>query len=83
MLLMTLEYFYMSQSYNISESTAYKTIRWVEDRAPLARKRVLNENASSMLADCYKNRRKRFGLRFNLISGIYKFGVMLWVLKEL
>mgnify|MGYP000101867816 CR=1 FL=1 len=38
MLLMTLEYlreyrtyFHISQSYNISESTAYKTIKWVED----------------------------------------------------
>ena len=38
MLLMTLEYlreyrtyFHISQSYNVSESTAYKTIRWVED----------------------------------------------------
>ena len=38
MLLMTLEYlreyrtyFHISQSYNISESTAYKIIRWVED----------------------------------------------------
>ncbi len=38
MLLMTLEYlreyrtyFHISQSYGVSESTAYKTIRWVED----------------------------------------------------
>lgn len=38
MLLMTLEYlreyrtyFHISQSYGISESSAYKTIRWVED----------------------------------------------------
>ena len=38
MLLMTLEYlreyrtyFHISQSYNISESTAYKTIKWVEN----------------------------------------------------
>ena len=38
MLLITLEYlreyrtyFHISQSYNVSESTAYKTIRWVED----------------------------------------------------
>ena len=38
MLLMTLEYlreyrtyFHISQSYIVSESTAYKTIRWVED----------------------------------------------------
>ena len=38
MLLMTLEYlreyrtyFHISQSYNISKSTAYKTIKWVEN----------------------------------------------------
>jgi hypothetical protein len=38
MLLMTLEYlreyrtyFHISQSYNISESSAYKAVRWVED----------------------------------------------------
>ena len=38
MLLMSLEYireyrtyFHVSQSYGVSESTAYKTVRWVED----------------------------------------------------
>lgn len=38
MLLMTLEYireyrtyFHVSQSYGFSESTAYKTVRWIED----------------------------------------------------
>ncbi|WP_275667756.1 transposase family protein, partial [Fastidiosibacter lacustris] len=41
--------------------------------------RVLNENVIGMLkrfkiiADKYRNRRKRFGLRFNLITGIYNF----------
>ena len=37
-LLMTLEYireyrtyFHISKSYNVSESTAYKTVRWIED----------------------------------------------------
>lgn len=48
----------------------------------LASERVLNENAIGMLkrfkiiADKYRNRRKRFGLRFNLIAGIYN-----WELK--
>ena len=43
----------------------------------LARMRVPNENVIGMLkrfkiiADRYRNRRKRFGLRFNLIAGIY------------
>ena len=43
----------------------------------LSRERVLNENVIGMvkrfkiIADKYRNRRKRFGLRFNLISAIY------------
>ena len=43
----------------------------------LSSDRVLNENVIGMLkrfkiiADRYRNRRRRFGLRFNLISGIY------------
>lgn len=43
----------------------------------LASERVVNENVIGMLkrfkiiADKYRNRRKRFGLRFNLIAGIY------------
>ncbi|KJV73756.1 DDE superendonuclease family protein [Orientia tsutsugamushi str. UT76] len=45
----------------------------------LAGERVVYENVIAMLkrfkiiADKYRNRRKRFGLRFNLISGIYNF----------
>jgi len=43
----------------------------------LSRERVLNENVIGSLkrfkiiADRYRNRRKRFTLRFNLIAGIY------------
>jgi hypothetical protein len=43
----------------------------------LSSKRVLNENVIGMLkrfkiiSDRYRNRRRRFGLRFNLIAGIY------------
>ena len=43
----------------------------------LSSDRVLNENVIGMLkrfriiSDRYRNRRKRFGLRFNLIAGIY------------
>ena len=86
-LLMALEYireyrtyFHTSQSYEISESSAYKAIKWIEDKKrnkELASERVLNENVIGMLkrfkiiSDKYRNRRKRFGLRFNLISGIY------------
>lgn len=45
----------------------------------ISKDRVLNENVIGMIkrfkivADKYRNRRKRFGLRFNLISGIYNF----------
>jgi hypothetical protein len=45
----------------------------------LASERVVNENVIGMLkrfkiiADRYRNRRKRFGLRFNLIAGIYNW----------
>ena len=43
----------------------------------LSSERVINENVIGLLkrfkiiADRYRNRRKRFGLRFNLIVGIY------------
>jgi hypothetical protein len=43
----------------------------------LSGERVVNENVIGMvkrfkiIADKYRNRRKRFGLRFNLIAGIY------------
>ena len=45
----------------------------------LASERVVNENVIGMLkrfkiiSDKYRNRRKRFGLRFNLISGLYNW----------
>jgi len=47
-----------------------------ENRA-IASERVLNENVIGclkrfkILSDKYRNRRKRFGLRLNLIAGIY------------
>jgi hypothetical protein len=43
----------------------------------LASERVVNENVIGMLkrfkiiSDKYRNRRKRFGLRFNLIAALY------------
>lgn len=45
----------------------------------ISKDRVLNENVIGkvkrfkIVADRYRNRRKRFGLRFNLIAGIYNF----------
>jgi hypothetical protein len=50
----------------------------------ISSERVLNENVIGMLkrfkiiADKYRNRRKRFGLRFNLIAGLYN-----WEIKNL
>ena len=48
----------------------------------LASERVLNENVIGVLkrfkiiADRYRNRRKRFALRFNLITGIYNWELL-------
>lgn len=45
----------------------------------LSSKRIFVENVIGcvkkfrILSDKYRNRRKRFGLRFNLIAGIYNF----------
>lgn len=45
----------------------------------LSSDRAINENVIGSLkrfkiiADKYRNRRKRFGLRFNLIAGIYNY----------
>jgi hypothetical protein len=45
----------------------------------LSSQRVLNEHVIGkvkrfkIIADRYRNRRKRFGLRFNLIAGIYNY----------
>jgi hypothetical protein len=47
----------------------------------LASERALNENVIGVLkrfkilSDRYRNRRKRFGLRFNLIAGIYNLEI--------
>jgi hypothetical protein len=49
----------------------------------LARKRVVGEHINrrlkifKILADRYRNRRKRFGLRFNLIAGLYNYELQL------
>ena len=49
----------------------------------LASERALNEHAIGRIkrfkvtADKYRNRRKRFGLRFNLIAGIYNWEISL------
>lgn len=49
----------------------------------LSRERVLNENVIGslkrfkILSDRYRNRRKRFTLRFNLIAGIYNLELVI------
>ena len=64
-LLVTLEYireyrtyFHIGKSYGISESTAYKTVRWVEDTlinhpdfALPGRKALINDNYDTILID--------------------------------
>ncbi len=55
----------------------------------LARKRVVGEHINrrlkifKILADRYRNRRKRFGLRFNLIAGLYNYELRLSSGKEI
>ena len=52
---------------------------WEQRHRALSSQRVMNKNVIRMLkrfkiiADKYRNRRKRFGLRFNLIAGIYNY----------
>ncbi len=49
----------------------------------ISSERVLNENVIGVIKrfkivhDKYRNRRKRFGLRFNLICGIYNYELCL------
>ena len=53
----------------------------------LARQRVIGEHVHrklkifKILADRYRNRRKRFGLRFNLIAGLYNYELRLAAIK--
>ncbi len=55
----------------------------------LARKRVIGEHVNrklkifKILADRYRNRRKRFGLRFNLIAGLYNYELRLSSAKKI
>ena len=57
------------------------TVEEKQQNRKIASERVLNENVIGslkrfkILSDRYRNRRKRFGLRFNLIAGIYNFEV--------
>ena len=50
-----------------------------QENKEISRKRVLCENVIGsvkrfrILSERYRNRRKRFGLRFNLIAGIHNF----------
>jgi len=55
----------------------------VKNNRQLASERVLNENVIGVIkrfkiiADRYRNRHKRFALRFNLIAAIYNFELIL------
>jgi hypothetical protein len=50
-----------------------------QNNQTLSREKVVNENVIGVLkrfkiiADRYRNRRKRFALRFNLLAGIYNW----------
>ena len=66
-----------------SELPKKRTKKDKQTNKELAKIRVVNENVIGMLkrfkiiADKYRNRRKRFGLRFNLIAGIYNLELAL------
>lgn len=55
----------------------------------LARIRVIGEHVNrklkifKILADRYRNRRKRFGLRFNLIAGLYNYELRLDAIQKI
>jgi hypothetical protein len=55
----------------------------------LAKVRVVGEHINrklkvfKILSDRYRNRRKRFGLRFNLIAGLYKYELYLAKIEAL
>lgn len=57
------------------------TVQDKQQNREISSERVVNENVIGslkrfrILSDRYRNRRKRFGLRFNLIAGIYNFEV--------
>ena len=59
------------------------TLRKKEYNRELARHRIYIEHVIRslkifrILAQSYRNRRRRFGLRFNLIAGLYNFGLKL------
>jgi len=69
------------QKLHIKTRTPTKRIKKVPLKAnsQLASERVPNENIIAMVkrfkivSDRYRNRRKRFGLRFNLIAGLYNW----------
>ena len=52
-----------------------------QDNRELARRRVVVEHVIRslkifrILAERYRNRRKRFSLRFNLVAGVYNYGL--------
>jgi hypothetical protein len=54
----------------------------------ISERRVINENVIGMIkrfkiiSDKYRNRRKRFGLRFNLIASLYNWELILQDTKE-
>jgi hypothetical protein len=55
----------------------------IKNNKKVSVERIVNENVIGMIkrfkiiSDKYRNRRQRFGLRFNLIAGIYNFEINL------
>jgi hypothetical protein len=70
-------YFHIGQSWGIHESTVCR----IEYNRELAKQRIYIEHVIhclkifQILGQPYRNRRRRFGLRFNLIAGLYNRGL--------
>ena len=72
---------YHANSKVSQKSSKHKPLTWEQRKQnqELSGRRVLNENVIGklkrfkILSDRYRNRRKRFGLRFNLIAGLYNY----------
>ena len=75
-LLATLEYLrehrtmaHIAVSYGIAESNIHATIRWVENTLV----KVGFVKHFKIVSEKYRGRRRRFGLRFNLVAGICNY----------
>ncbi len=65
-------YFSIAKELEVHESTIYRIVKKTEDILIQSGKFALPGKIKTLkaLAERYRNRRKRFGLRFNLVAGL-------------